>query len=130
MLHHYFSVELLLPKASTEDIYNSVEMDAAVMHSLQDRDIGKVWAEHFPQCHTSEASRALCLTIFNIVQNKAQISLRLAGSADKLNYVLGTLGIPQNQFQEMNGFAKNTLQPRSIDGLFADRRKTRLLREL
>lgn len=102
----------------------------AVMHSLQDRDIGKVWAEHFPQCHTSEASRALCLTIFNIVQNKAQISLRLAGSADKLNYVLGTLGIPQNQFQEMNGFAKNTLQPRSIDGLFADRRKTRLLREL
>jgi len=129
-LLHHFSVELLLPKASTEDIYNSVEMDAAVMHSLQDRDIGKVWAEHFPQCHTSEASRALCLTIFNIVQNKAQISLRLAGSADKLNYVLGTLGIPQNQFQEMNGFAKNTLQPRSIDGLFADRRKTRLLREL
>ena len=129
MLHH-FSVELLLPKASTEDIYNSVEMDAAVMHSLQDRDIGTVWAEHFPKCHTSEASRALCLTIFNIVQNKAQISLRLAGSADKLNYVLGTLGIPQNQFQEMNGFAKNTLQPRSIDGLFADRRKTRLLREL
>jgi hypothetical protein len=129
-LLHHFSVELLLPKASTEDIYNSVEMDAAVMHSLQDRDIGKVWAEHFPQCHTSEASRALCLTIFNIVQNKAQISLWLAGSADKLNYVLGTLGIPQNQFQEMNGFAKNTLQPRSIDGLFADRRKTRLLREL
>ena len=76
-------------------------MDAAVMHSLQDRDIDRVWAEHFPKCHTSEASRALCLTIFNIVQNKAQISLRLAGSADKLNYVLGTLGIPQNQFQEM-----------------------------
>ena len=80
-------------------------MDAAVMHSLQDRDIGTVWAEHFPK-------------------------LRLAGSADKLNYVLGTLGIPQNQFQEMNGFAKNPLQPRSIDGRFADRRKTRLLREL
>jgi hypothetical protein len=105
-------------------------MDAALMNSLQDRYIGTVWAEHFPKCHTSEASRALCLTIFNIVQNKAQISLRLAGSADKLTYVLRTLGIPQNQFQEMNGFAKNTLQPRSIDGLFADRRKTRLLREL
>ena len=106
-------------------------MDAAVMHPLQDRDIGTVWAEHFPKCHTSEASRALCLTIFNIVQNKAQISHRLAGSADKLNYVLGTLGIPRNQFQEMNGFVKNTLQPGSIDGLlFADRRKTRLLREL
>jgi hypothetical protein len=83
-------------------------MDAAVMHSLQDRDIGTVWAEHFPKYHTSEASRALCLTIFNIVQNKAQISRRLAGSADKLNYVLRTLGIPQNQFQEMNRFAKNT----------------------
>ena len=123
----------LLPHNSIESreyCYHSVEMDAAVMNSLQDRDIGTVWAEHFPKCHTSEASRALCLTIFNIVQNKAQISPRLAGSADKLNYVLGTLGIPQNQFQEMNGFAKNTLQTRRIDGLFADRRKTRLVREL
>jgi hypothetical protein len=71
------------------------------MNSLQDRNIGTVWAEHFPKYHTSEASRALCLTIFNIAQNKAQITLRLAGSADKLNYVLETLGIPQNQFQEM-----------------------------
>ena len=100
------------------------------MKSLRDRDIGTIWAEHFPKCRTSSASRALCLTIFDIVQNKAQISLPLAGSSDKLNYVLGTVGIPVNQFQEMKGIAKDILQPQSITGLLADHRKTRFLREL
>ena len=100
------------------------------MKSLRDRDIGTVWAEHFPKCRTNSASRALCLTIFDIVQNKAQISLPLAGSAHKLIYVLRTAGIPEKQFQEMNGIAKDILQSRSITGLFTDRGITRLLREL
>jgi hypothetical protein len=121
--------ELLNQRQSAENLLHWVEMDA-LMNSLQDRDIGTVWAEHFPKCRISSASRALCLTIFDIVQNKAQISLPLAGSAHKLIYVLRTVGIPEKQFNEMNGIAKDILQSRSITRLFADRRITRLLREL
>jgi hypothetical protein len=100
------------------------------MNSIENRDIGAVWAEHFPKVSISPPSRALCLTVFHIIQNKAQISLPLAGSTHKLNYVLGTVGIPENQFQKMNGIAKDTLEPRSITGLFRDCRKIPLLREL
>ena len=93
------------------------------MNSSQDRHIGTLWAEHFPKHHTDLASRSICLTVLHIVQNKAQLSLPLAGTVHKLNYVLATFGIPENEFQEMNG--KDPLQAQIILRLFSSRSKTR-----
>ena len=95
------------------------------MNSNQDRHIGTLWAEHFPKHHTDLASRSICLTVLHIVQNKAQLSLPLAGTVHKLNYVLATFGIPENEFQEMNGIRKDPLQAQIILRLFSSRSKTR-----
>ena len=84
------------------------------MNSSQDRHIGTLWAEHFPKHHTDPASRSICLTVLHIVQNKAQLSLPLAGTVHKLNHVLATFGIPENEFQEMNGIRKDPLQAQII----------------
>src|SRR5258708_31835923 len=89
------------------------------MKSSQDRYIGTLWAEDFPKHFTDPASRSLCLTLLHIVQNKAQLSLPLAGSVPKLNYVLATFGIPENEFQEMNGIGKGPLQAQIIPRLFS-----------
>jgi hypothetical protein len=94
------------------------------MNSSQDRYIGTLWAEHFPKHHTDPASRSLCVTLLHIIQNKAQLSLPLAGSVHKLNYVLATFGIPENEFQEMNGIGKDPLQAQIIPRLFSSRSKT------
>ena len=95
------------------------------MNSSQDRYIGTLWAEHFPKHHTDPASRSLCVTLLHIIQNKAQLSLPLAGSVHKLNYVLATFGIPENEFQEMNGIRKDPLQAQIILRLFSSLSKTR-----
>jgi hypothetical protein len=92
------------------------------MNSSQDRHIGTLWAEHFPKHHTDPASRSICLTVLHIVQNKAQLSLPLAGTVHKLNHVLATFGIPENEFQEMNGSRKDPLQAQIILRLFSSRR--------
>jgi hypothetical protein len=94
------------------------------MNSSQDRHIGTLWAEHFPKHHTDPASRSICLTVLHIVQNKAQLSLPLAGTVHKLNHVLATFGIPENEFQEMNGICKDPLQAQIILRLFSSRSKT------
>ena len=88
------------------------------MNSSQDRYLSTLWAEHFPKHHTDPASRSLCVTLLHIIQNKAQLSLPLAGSVHKLNYVLATFGIPENEFQEMNGIGKDPYKLKSSRGYF------------
>jgi hypothetical protein len=69
-----------------------------VMNRLEDRDIGILWAEHYPQAEGNALSNKICLMLCFIVRERAR---RLLGQSDwmmQVNFALRELGIPKDQF--------------------------------
>ena len=77
------------------------------MDRIEDRDINRLWGEHYPKSKTSIVSKTLCLTIASIIQNKARLFMDDKDLVDKvhfllkLHFLLKHYGIPKEQFYEI-----------------------------
>ena len=71
------------------------------MNPIKDRDISRLWAEHYPKSKTSVVSKAFCMIIAGILDDKAQAVTTDDDLIDKLLRLLGHFGIPKDQFYEI-----------------------------
>jgi hypothetical protein len=65
---------------------------------IKDREIGRLWAEHYPKSKTSGASKTLCMTIALMLEDKAEALEAEGDRIDKLHYLLNRFRIPKAQF--------------------------------
>jgi hypothetical protein len=72
-----------------------------------DHYLATLWAEHFPKHSTHLASRSLCLTLCDIVNNEAQLKFPLAPPGRRLGYVLTRLHISEADFREIDVVTRN-----------------------
>ena len=68
---------------------------------INDREITRLWAEHYPKSKTSGASKALCMTIALMLEDKAQAITTNTELIDKLHNLLDRFRIPKDQFYEV-----------------------------
>ena len=68
---------------------------------IKDREIGRLWAEHYPKSKTSGASKMLCMTIALMLEDKAQALETDGDLIDKVHYLLGRFCISKDQFYEV-----------------------------
>ena len=71
------------------------------MDRIEDRDINRLWGEHYPKSKTNILSKSICVTIALIIQNKARLIMDERDLVDKLHYLLKQYGIPKDQFHEV-----------------------------
>ena len=71
------------------------------MDRIEDRDINRLWGEHYPKSKTSIVSKTLCLTIALIIENKARLITGDKDLMDKLHFLLKHYAIPKEQFYEI-----------------------------
>ena len=74
--------------------------------SSRERYLAALWAEHFPKHKTHPGSKLLCLTLCDILINEAQLNFPLAAPARRLEYILDTLRISNDQFHEIDVLAR------------------------
>jgi len=67
----------------------------------RDRDIIRLWAEHYPKSKTSGVSMTLCMAIALMLEDKAQAIAINTDLIDKLHNLLERFRIPQDQFYEI-----------------------------
>ena len=68
---------------------------------LKDCDISQLWAEHYPKSKTSVVSKAYCMLIAGIFDDKAQAITTDNYLIDKLLRLLDHFSIPEDQFYEI-----------------------------
>lgn len=71
---------------------------------IQDREVGRLWARHYPRWQQLGASRALCMAIALILQDKEDKAQSIATEddlIDKLHDLLNLFGLPKDQFYEI-----------------------------
>jgi hypothetical protein len=70
------------------------------MEPIEDADIERSWAEHFPKRLYNGHSKTVCAYICLIVSHKAQQETA-GGWSKKLRLVLLKFGVPENQFHRV-----------------------------
>ena len=67
---------------------------------MVDKEIGRVWAEYYPQSRENREAGQICGMICRLIREKSRlvISIRRSGS---LQRVLDDYGIPKAQFDEL-----------------------------
>ena len=71
------------------------------MDRIHNRDIGRLWAEHFPKSKESGASKTICMALALILEDKAQAAAGNDDLMDKLYFLLKHFDIPKDQFYEV-----------------------------
>ena len=72
------------------------------MDRIEDRDINRLWGEHYPKSKTNILSKSLCVTIVLIIENKARLITDDNDLVmDKLHFLLKHYGIAKEQFDEI-----------------------------
>ena len=71
------------------------------MDRIEDRDIDRLWGEHYPKSKTNILSKSVCVTIALIIENKARLIINDNDLVDKLHFLLKHYGIPKEQFYKI-----------------------------
>lgn len=69
------------------------------MQWIDDKEVGPLWAEHYPRCKDNDVSMTLCVRISHLTRNKAQL-LESGKGEEKLSRTLEELGIPSHEFYD------------------------------
>jgi hypothetical protein len=70
---------------------------------MTNSDIADAWAEHYPRRHDRQVSRQVCNLISELVRAKCSFGSSDINPAFRVIVVLDTIGIPQEQFETVNG---------------------------
>ena len=67
---------------------------------MDDKEIGRVWAEYYPKSGDNRAALQMCGMICRLIREKTRIvlAIRMAG---RLQRVLDACGIPKAEFDEI-----------------------------
>jgi hypothetical protein len=76
------------------------------MGPLEDQDIGLLWEEHYPRRKAEDKSQMLCLSLCAIIKRKAIAAIPYGDWYDRVSQALTELGIPENQFWEVDNEIK------------------------
>ena len=71
------------------------------MDQIKTRDIGGLWAEHYPCWQKNGASKTLCLAIALMMEDKAQAVNRDEDLIETLHKLLNHFHIAKDQFYEI-----------------------------
>jgi hypothetical protein len=67
--------------------------------SIEQEQVGPLWALHFPQRKWQPSSLSVCVDLFHIAQSTAQELFMESNDAEaRLRHALTVLGIPQSEF--------------------------------
>jgi hypothetical protein len=77
------------------------------MENIEDSDIGPLWAEHYPKRKQSVASETLCVTLMQVVNDRARSIIPYGDWSDKLHHALQRFQVPKDQFIEFENEAKS-----------------------
>jgi hypothetical protein len=70
---------------------------------MTNSEIADAWAEHYPRRHDRQVSRQVCNLISELVRAKSSFDSSDNKPAFRVIVVLDTIGIPQEQFDTLNG---------------------------
>ena len=68
---------------------------------IEDKDIGPLWAEHYPKRYDRLSSKALCLVLFYIIADRARVIFPRDELSDQLRRACELLGVPRREFYEI-----------------------------
>jgi hypothetical protein len=68
---------------------------------IEDRDIGPLWAEHYPKGKDHARSRTLCRILCLMIENKAARNLGDGDLMVAIHRLLAGFGIAEDQFYEV-----------------------------
>lgn len=71
------------------------------MCEIEDKDIGRLWAAHFPMRSDNALSKTLCLTLFYVIADRAHSIYPHGDWSDKLQYALGFYGVSKDEYYEV-----------------------------
>jgi hypothetical protein len=77
------------------------------MENIEHSDIGPLWAEHYPKRKQSVASETLCVTLMQVVNDRARSIIPYGDWSDKLHHALQRFQVPKDQFIEFENEAKS-----------------------
>ena len=70
---------------------------------MTNSEIANAWAEHYPRRYDRQVSRQVCNLISELVRAKSNFDSSDINPAFRVIVVLDTIGIPQEQFETVNG---------------------------
>ena len=65
---------------------------------MTDRDLGRIWAKHFPRSKNGHVSEQICRLICLIIEKKLLLSLPGNSYEEKLSEILARCNIPAEEF--------------------------------
>ena len=68
---------------------------------IKDREIGRLWGEHYPKWRQSGASKALYMAIALMLEDKAQAVYPNEDLIETLHKLLAHFHVPKDQFYEV-----------------------------
>jgi hypothetical protein len=67
---------------------------------VEDKEIGKIWAENFPRRAENELSRQLCALICRIVEQRSHFFGKPGVDPEAKSRALNSLGIKEREFNQ------------------------------
>jgi hypothetical protein len=71
------------------------------MEPIKDKDVGVLWAEHYPNRSDNVLSTTMVLVLCFIVKERASHGIPYGDWSDKVHHALADFGIPKDQFYEV-----------------------------
>lgn len=71
------------------------------MCQIEDEDVRRLWAIHFPTHEDVVRSKTLCLTLYYIITDRAQTLIPYGAWSDKFQHALRFYGVPKNEYYEV-----------------------------
>ena len=78
------------------------------MCQLEDDDIGPLWTEQYPKRSDNVLSKALCLTLFYVIADRAHSIYPHGDWMEKIQHALQFYGVPKDQYCEIGKDAVDT----------------------
>ncbi len=81
------------------------------MDRLENKDIGVIWARHYPKRAESASSMSLCVTLTLIIKQRARAVLQHEAWSVKLRHTLAATRVPKEEFETLESESKAELIP-------------------
>ena len=71
------------------------------MERIENDEIGPLWVEHYPKRFDHLSSKTLCLILFYIITDRAQVLFPGGELSDQLHRACELFGVPKGEFYEI-----------------------------
>jgi hypothetical protein len=75
---------------------------------MEPREVGRIWAEHYPNHRNDHVSGQICALICSLVRELARLEIGSGNLTMRVAKVLGAAGIPIEQFDDCEAEVKKS----------------------